>query len=232
MFHPTHPHTWIRLLTCIVLIFLAACNSTVNPVAATPTAAVSAPTTAPTQPAAPQTTATTAATSTSAATEIPQTPTAPQPSETPQALTTPQATATSQGSTALQSTATPPAVATTAPAQSSTQRVIIDKAELINTGSADGKIISATDAFTMKWTVKNVGPTTWTTDYHLVFYGGNQLDGKNRKSFPGRLEPGKETTLSIDLNAPRDPGIYHSYWALANPDGDLFKIVGVTIIVK
>ena len=86
----------------------------------------------------------------------------------------------------------------------------------------------------MTWSWENVARTTWTTDYALILYGGDSFGAKTRVPFPGKVSQGDSLTLAVIMKVPKDaqPGIYHSSWALVNPDGDPFYVDVLTIRVR
>ncbi len=97
--------------------------------------------------------------------------------------------------------------------------------------SPDGTLTPG-QKFTQSWQVENNGTCDWVYLYHLVFVSGDQMGGS-----PGRLSkvipPGKWTTLSVDLTAPKDNGTYNASWRFSDAGGTPFgATLGVSITVK
>ena len=95
-----------------------------------------------------------------------------------------------------------------------------------------GTVFNPEEGFTKVWKVANSGSCDWVFFYHLVFVSGERMGGE-----PGRLgkviEPGKWTQLSLNLQAPRNPGTYTGYWRFADNSGTAFgSTLSVSIEVK
>lgn len=75
--------------------------------------------------------------------------------------------------------------------------------------------------FTQYWQVENNGSCEWLYVYQVVNVSGERMGGS-----PGRLgkkiEPGKWTTLSVNLDAPIDNGTYNATWRLTDGGGTMF----------
>ena len=87
------------------------------------------------------------------------------------------------------------------------------------------------ESFTKTWTVRNDGTCSWTTDYKLVFAGGDQMGGPASKYLLQTINPGESVTLSIDLTAPANEGTYTGTWVVQANDGEQFGNYWTTIIV-
>lgn len=86
--------------------------------------------------------------------------------------------------------------------------------------------------FTQYWQVENNGTCDWVYLYHLVNVSGNRMGGS-----PGRLgkviAPSKWTTLSVDLEAPRQTGTYTASWRFSDQGGTVFgSTLPVSIVVE
>lgn len=69
------------------------------------------------------------------------------------------------------------------------------------------------------WRVYNEGSCTWTSEYELIFFYGDQMAGPASQAFTTSVIPNTSVDLSIDLTAPTTPGTYQGYWKLRNPYG-------------
>ncbi len=76
--------------------------------------------------------------------------------------------------------------------------------------------------FTVTWTLKNTGPTTWSSNYQVrcfttafCFSGKTTALGKEVKN-------GETVDISLHLVAPTTAGDHTTLWALSTPSGDNF----------
>ncbi len=86
----------------------------------------------------------------------------------------------------------------------------------------DSTLLRPNVAFTKVWRLQNTGSCTWTTDYALVFVGGDMLGAKTWLPLPASVRPGETIDLSAEMVTPKDPGTYRGYWVLRNARGVLF----------
>jgi hypothetical protein len=86
----------------------------------------------------------------------------------------------------------------------------------------DGTKFTVGETFTKTWRLKNRGTCTWTSDYMLVFTGGDQMGGTTAVRLPGNVSPGQTVDVSVTLTAPDKRGQFTGYWMLRNPNGVLF----------
>ncbi len=89
----------------------------------------------------------------------------------------------------------------------------------------DGTQLSPNQEFTKTWRFKNIGTCTWTSDYTIVFYSGEGMNGPASQFFLGNVVPGESLDISVTLQAPAAPGHYRAVWKLKNADGDLFGVI-------
>jgi hypothetical protein len=99
-----------------------------------------------------------------------------------------------------------------------------DWAKLVSSSPEDGTYFAPTDTFQKVWTVKNVGTTTWTTDYDLIFVSGARMTDKKVFPLAEKVKPGKTIKISIRQTAPKIPGTYQGFWMLSNKYGETFGI--------
>jgi len=86
--------------------------------------------------------------------------------------------------------------------------------------------------FTQHWQVANIGTCEWLYLYELVFVGGDRLSGNSRR-LSKKIEPGKWTTLSVELEAPQNGGTYSASWRFTDGAGHGFgSTLPVSITVK
>jgi hypothetical protein len=78
--------------------------------------------------------------------------------------------------------------------------------------------------FKKTWRVKNIGTSTWTPAYTLVYHSGNQLGGPASVPLEKEVKPGETVDLSVNLVSPASTGQYTSYWIMRNPLGSTFGV--------
>lgn len=88
----------------------------------------------------------------------------------------------------------------------------------------DGTSVPAGADFTKTWRLKNIGTCTWTTDYDMVFSGGDQMSGEDVIPMPANVAPGGYIDVSVDLTAPARKGTYQGFWKLRSARGSTFGI--------
>lgn len=76
--------------------------------------------------------------------------------------------------------------------------------------------------FTKSWTIRNVGSAIWNPAYSLVFTSGDQLSAPNAVQLT-LLNVGlnNEITVSVNMTAPMNAGIYTSNWAVKDANGGI-----------
>ncbi|MBN1146566.1 MAG: transporter substrate-binding domain-containing protein [Anaerolineales bacterium] len=86
------------------------------------------------------------------------------------------------------------------------------------------------------WRVRNIGTCTWNRSYALHYVGGNSpVSGMGGESgrLAGRIPPGQEVDIYVDLVSPIFPAVYQGFWQLHNakdiPFGERLG-VGVTVL--
>ena len=188
--------TFINLLSALAtMLALAACRPSSLPATPTP------------EPAATQTSAPTF--------DVPTLPPAWTPSST---LTSTPVTSAGTAVPAETLAASPPP---TAPADTG----LTDQAEFVaDVTVPDGTPFTPGTKFTKTWRVKNVGTSTWTTDYALVFVRGERLGGPDRQTLSTSVPPGQTVDISVELTAPANFGTLTSFWMFRNPRGELFGL--------
>jgi hypothetical protein len=81
---------------------------------------------------------------------------------------------------------------------------------------ADDTTFAPGQTFTIIWTLKNTGTSTWTTAYLLRFYGGNAFGAAKEIAISRAVPPGDQIDISIPMKAPAQTGSYDSTWVMAN----------------
>ncbi|MCK5429075.1 MAG: hypothetical protein KAI94_06365 [Anaerolineales bacterium] len=100
-----------------------------------------------------------------------------------------------------------------------------DKAQFVaDVTVPDGTNFPQGEAFTKTWRLNNVGTSTWTTAYSVVYYGGEQMDGTSPTPLSGNVPPGQTMDISVDMVAPDENGNYIGYWILSNSNQQTFGV--------
>ncbi len=88
----------------------------------------------------------------------------------------------------------------------------------------DNTVIPAGAAFTKTWRLRNDGTCAWTSNYQVVFVGGDGMGGQHEIPLRVVVMPGERLDLDIDLTAPEHPGAYQGFWKLRAPGGEYFGV--------
>lgn len=83
----------------------------------------------------------------------------------------------------------------------------------------DNTALTAGQAFTKIWRIRNTGSCTWDGSYRWAFVNGEQFQSPEAIPFPTIVAPGQEFDIGIDLIAPTTTGTYQGWWQLQRPDG-------------
>jgi hypothetical protein len=119
-------------------------------------------------------------------------------------------------------TATTPVTTTTGP---STGAQGDDRAQWVaDVTVPDGENHAPNASFTKTWRLQNIGTSTWTTAYSLVFVSGAPMTTSTKVPLPQDVAPGGTVDVSVNMVAPADPGNYKGFWQVANPQGTPFEV--------
>jgi Ig-like domain-containing protein len=97
----------------------------------------------------------------------------------------------------------------------------------------DGTTMTPGQDFIKTWKVKNNGSCAWGAGYELIYAGyADQMAGQFQP-LDEVIQPGQETELSVQFQAPDAAGEYVSAWQMSNPAGQPFEeIIFVKILVQ
>lgn len=76
-------------------------------------------------------------------------------------------------------------------------------------------------SFEQNWQVANTGTCDWLYLYELVYVSGERMSGNSRR-LSKKIEPGKWTTLSVELEAPQSAGTHSASWRFTDGAGHGF----------
>lgn len=78
------------------------------------------------------------------------------------------------------------------------------------------------EAFTVTWTIENIGTSTWSTRYYIEFVSGQQMDADEKHFLPYPVPPERNVQISVDFVAPTSLGPQRSDWKLFNANDNAF----------
>jgi polar amino acid transport system substrate-binding protein len=79
----------------------------------------------------------------------------------------------------------------------------------------DGTEMSPGESFDKVWRVRNIGTCVWDSSYWLAFVQGDRMEGES-VSVSGSVASGSTYDITIDQEAPDDPGTYGGVWEMRN----------------
>jgi hypothetical protein len=89
----------------------------------------------------------------------------------------------------------------------------------------DNTVLNPGEAFTKTWRLRNTGTCTWNSGYSIVFEEGDALGGPPSAPLTNSTVPPDGTVdVSVNLQAPQDPGSYQGFWMLRNQAGQIFGL--------
>jgi hypothetical protein len=143
--------------------------------------------------------------------------------QTPSATAVPSSTTTTEPTStpAPESSATPTVTATLATGTPGAGTV--DRAQWVSQTVEDDTSFAPGETFTMTWSIKNVGTSTWTTNYVLRFFSGNAFGAPKEIPLGKEVPPGDTIDITVKMTAPTTPGNYRSDWVLSNESRSNFK---------
>ena len=98
-----------------------------------------------------------------------------------------------------------------------------NQAQWVSQSIADDTIFAPGQTFTMTWTLKNSGTSTWTAGYMLRYYSGETFGAPKEIPIGREVLPGGEIDISIQMKAPAIPGSYRSDWVMSSENRGNFK---------
>lgn len=88
----------------------------------------------------------------------------------------------------------------------------------------DGTVMAPGESFSKTWRLENTGSCTWTRQYAVTYFSGNSMNALQINNLAQPVEPGQVIDVTVDMQAPLEPGVYQSNWMLANVEGEQFGI--------
>ena len=90
----------------------------------------------------------------------------------------------------------------------------------------DDTVFAPGDSVEKIWQLRNIGSCPWTTDYSLIYAGGDDLGGPLSTPLPSTVVPGQTVDVSVVLTAPETLGTYRSDFLLSDAAGNPFGVDG------
>ena len=94
----------------------------------------------------------------------------------------------------------------------------------IDVSIPDDSQMRSGESFVKIWRLVNAGSCTWSHEYTLVWFSGDDLGVRREEPFNTVVAPGQNVDLSVDMIAPEKAGVFQSNWKLRNPRGELCGI--------
>ncbi|WP_420644204.1 NBR1-Ig-like domain-containing protein [Candidatus Leptofilum sp.] len=90
----------------------------------------------------------------------------------------------------------------------------------------DDTVFGPGETFEKSWQLRNIGTCPWTTNYSLIFAGGDDLGGELSIPLESAVVPGQTVDIAIPLTAPETLGTYRADYLLADAAGNPFGVDG------
>jgi hypothetical protein len=90
----------------------------------------------------------------------------------------------------------------------------------------DDTVFAPGEEFEKTWQLRNIGTCPWTTDYSLIFAGGDDMGGPLSVPLEQAVVPGQTVDISVPLTAPETLGTYRSDFLLADAASNPFGVDG------
>lgn len=89
----------------------------------------------------------------------------------------------------------------------------------------DGTKMTPGQTFTKTWRLVNIGTCTWSTDYTVALFSGEDMDAPAGVNLTRAVPPGESIDVSVELAAPTNKtGTLRGNWKLRNTAGNWFGI--------
>lgn len=85
----------------------------------------------------------------------------------------------------------------------------------------DNTPVTAGQAFTKTWKVRNAGSCAWDAGFKFAFTGGEQMGGATY-TLPSAVAAGATTDISVAMTAPNKSGTLRGNWRMSTAAGQFF----------
>ncbi len=86
----------------------------------------------------------------------------------------------------------------------------------------DGATFTPNQTFVKTWRIQNTGSCTWSSDFDLLFVGGNQMGAPTAADLNATVRPGDIIDLSVTMISPNTGGDYTGKWMMRSASGVVF----------
>jgi hypothetical protein len=117
------------------------------------------------------------------------------------------------------------------PQVTATTGQLMDKGDFVGQSVADQTNFTSGTSFRVVWTLRNVGPTEWTTLYSLKFIGGDQMGAVAAVALNKNTKYNETAEFTVDFVAPATLGAKKSNWCLYNASNQCFYPVFIEVVV-
>ena len=81
--------------------------------------------------------------------------------------------------------------------------VAVDAAQFVaDVTIPDGTTFAPGSPMVKTWRLKNIGSTTWSTSYAIVFYSGTSMGAPSVVNLPTSVAPGATVDVTVNFTAP------------------------------
>jgi hypothetical protein len=94
---------------------------------------------------------------------------------------------------------------------------VMDAANYVSQSIADGTKFKPGESFEVTWVLINAGESTWTPEYKVLFFAGDQMGALASNPMPEEVAPNTTVEITINFTAPTETGRKRSIWVLNNP---------------
>lgn len=91
----------------------------------------------------------------------------------------------------------------------------------------DDTVFPPAAEFSAAWRLRNNGSCPWTSEYGVIFVGGDAMGITGTVPLENPVAPGQTADVAVDLVAPETEGTYRSNWQLSDAGGQAFGINGI-----
>jgi hypothetical protein len=88
----------------------------------------------------------------------------------------------------------------------------------------DDTVLDPGSLFLKTWRLVNSGVCPWLAGTQVMWFGGDLLGAPMLQSLTSNVQPGDVVEISVQMQAPAEPGEYTGLWMLSSPDGQTFGI--------
>ena len=111
------------------------------------------------------------------------------------------------------------------------EETICNRSRYVRETIPDHTVFKPGEEFQKSWTILSEGECTWNTFYTFQYTQGALMGGEEVVNMPNEVGPGEEVTLSLDLQAPDEPGVYTGRWEIFSDTGEALGWYSVVIDV-